>query len=230
MADNLADLPLFEVGPGDPVSGTNGRIMWFPPYDLKFDEQSSANWTKTDFIGRSEPVYTYNNTTRSGSLSFKILVDHPRVINCYRGKSNNLNERFFAGCVTPEDFLNALECAVTQTDFEEIKKKLNSEKSQTVTILDNDPDEGVVNLIQDKNCDEATENCKLRLIIDQSSKDAIVAKVETFVQEQNTNTNPKTKITFNGYVGDGIEFPSHDQKGYAEEFNSLSTAFLTSSA
>jgi hypothetical protein len=50
-ADNLADLPLSEIGPGDPISGTKGRMMWFPPYDLKFDENTSANWTTTEFIG-----------------------------------------------------------------------------------------------------------------------------------------------------------------------------------
>ena len=61
-SDNLADLPLSEIGPGDLLSSTKGRIMWFPPYDLSFDENVSANWTKTDFIGRGEPVFTYNNT------------------------------------------------------------------------------------------------------------------------------------------------------------------------
>jgi hypothetical protein len=223
-ADNLADLPLFEVGPGDPVSGTNGRIMWFPPYDLKFDEQSSANWTKTDFIGRSEPVYTYNNTTRSGSLSFKILVDHPRVINCYRGKSNNLNERFFAGCVTPEDFLNALECAVTQTDFEEIKKKLNSEKSQTVTSLVKNSDNSKVNFIQEENCDEATENCLAKRIPNPSDITSTIEKVKTFLTEQNADTNPKVKIILNGYAGVGLVVtglnPKIVSKGYADTVKS----------
>ena len=74
-SDNLADLPLCEIGPGDLLTGNKGRIMWFPPYDLSFDESVSANWQKQDFLGRSEPVFTYNNTTRSGSLKFKVLVD-----------------------------------------------------------------------------------------------------------------------------------------------------------
>jgi len=88
-----------------------GRIMWFPPYDLKFNENISVNWNETNFIGRGEGIYTYTNTTRSGNLSFKILVDHPSVINYWenRGKSysNSVDEvndpeqqllRFFAGC------------------------------------------------------------------------------------------------------------------------------------
>ena len=58
-------------------------------------------------------VYTYTNTSRSGNLSFKILIDHPSIINQWRGivKGGNgigdvddihSNEqqllRFFAGC------------------------------------------------------------------------------------------------------------------------------------
>ena len=237
-ADNLADLPAFEIGGGDPVSGNKGRIMWFPPYDLKFDENTAANWTSTEFIGRSEPVYTYNNTKRSGSLSFKVIVDHPRVINCYRGKNNNLNERFFAGCVTPEDFLNALECAVTQTDYGEIEKLLEQDKSQIVTILEKDTDEGVVKLITTVDCDVEPENCRKTMTFDQASLDAIITKVETFVQKQNSNTNPKTKIIFNGYVGRGanindfLELTGEGKnfsKKYAEEVKNAVESALNSS-
>jgi hypothetical protein len=130
--DNLSDLPLNEIGPGDILSGNKGRIMWFAPYDLSFDESSSANWTKTEFIGRGEPVYTYNNASRSGSLSFTILVDHPKVINGYRGEQNNLIERFFAGCVTPTQFLEQIKKSdsLNQHTIDEVDKKLNEIKNQ----------------------------------------------------------------------------------------------------
>ena len=88
-----------------------GRIMWFPPYDLKFNEDVSVNWNENNFIGRGEGIYTYVNTMRSGQLSFKLLVDHPSIINYWenRGKSNSNSVddiddpeqqllRFFAGC------------------------------------------------------------------------------------------------------------------------------------
>ena len=88
-----------------------GRIMWFPPYDIKFSENVSVQWNENNFIGRGEGIYTYTNTTRSGNLSFKILVDHPSIINYWenRGKSvsnsvDDINDpeqqllRFFAGC------------------------------------------------------------------------------------------------------------------------------------
>jgi hypothetical protein len=134
-ADNLPDLPLSEIGPGDVLSRNKGRIMWFPPYGLSFDENTSANWTSTEFIGRSEPVYTYNNSKRSGQISFKIIVDHPRVINGYRGKQNDAIERFFAGCTSANDFLAAIgkNSDISQTTKDDIDKKLNSIAKQKST-------------------------------------------------------------------------------------------------
>jgi outer membrane protein OmpA-like peptidoglycan-associated protein len=95
------DLAMCERGPN------GGRIMWFPPYDLNVSEQNSANWTTNEFLGRPEPIYTYNNTTRQGNLSWKIVVDHPSILNAIVDKelSNESSERvnaivdsFFAGC------------------------------------------------------------------------------------------------------------------------------------
>ena len=91
-----------------------GRIMWFPPYDLTFNENSNARWEENAFIGRGEPMYTYSNTSRSGSLSFKLLIDHPAILdywekkhedgNRYESSVDDVNSkeqemlRFFAGC------------------------------------------------------------------------------------------------------------------------------------
>ena len=88
-----------------------GRIMWFPPYGLTFNENVSANWNETNFIGRGEPIYTYTNSKREGNLSFILLIDHPSILNYWEGKgrsvSNSVDDiqdpeqqvlRFFAGC------------------------------------------------------------------------------------------------------------------------------------
>ena len=98
-----------EIGPGDLVNGRKGRIMWFAPYDLSFDETTTANWNETSFLGRSEPLYTYNNTKRSGTFKFKIVVDHPRVINQYRGRQTKEVEKFMAGITTPAQFLDFID-------------------------------------------------------------------------------------------------------------------------
>lgn len=51
----VEDLPACEIGPN------GGRIMWFPPYDLTFDESVKTQWTDHTFLGRTEPVYTYRD-------------------------------------------------------------------------------------------------------------------------------------------------------------------------
>ena len=89
-----------------------GRIMWFPPYDLTFNETTTAQWNPNQFIGRGEKIYTYTDTERRGSLSFTLLIDHPSVVDYWkRRKEEPGNEgvdnveskeqellRFFAGC------------------------------------------------------------------------------------------------------------------------------------
>jgi hypothetical protein len=100
-SDDLSNLPPCEQGSGDLLTGTKGRIMWFPPYNIQFNETSSVDWEATKFIGRGEPLYTYNNTERSGTLSFSIIVDHPSYVNQF--KNTNVDDNFvasyFAGCV-----------------------------------------------------------------------------------------------------------------------------------
>ena len=83
-----------------------GRVMWFPPYDLDFQEGVTVDWQQNTFIGRGEKVYTYTNTERTGTLSFSILIDHPAIINSAVHSEGLGAEkdpeadilRFFAGC------------------------------------------------------------------------------------------------------------------------------------
>ena len=88
-----------------------GRIMWFPPYNLKFTENVNTSWRDNEFIGRGEKIYTYANTERGGTLSFTLLIDHPSYLNKWRGTSEQVADkeskeqeilRFFAGCELPD--------------------------------------------------------------------------------------------------------------------------------
>jgi hypothetical protein len=81
-----------EIGPN------GGRIMWFPPYDISFTDNTTANWDSTNFIGRAEPIYTYNNTERKGTLSWTIITDHPSVLNDLKKEAEEEIWKFFAGC------------------------------------------------------------------------------------------------------------------------------------
>ena len=86
--ENLAwkDVGLSYALSGDQIGPNGGRIMWFPPYDLQFQESSQVSWNETNFIGRGEPIYTYTNTRRTGTLSFTLLIDHPSIINNFDKK------------------------------------------------------------------------------------------------------------------------------------------------
>jgi hypothetical protein len=123
-------LPI-EQGPGDLLTGKFGRIMWFPPYDLTFSESSSVSLESNLFIGRGEPLYTYNNTERTGNLSFKIVVDHPSAMNAFKGNNGPTDEyirSWFAGCVDDDYFTNLL----TKEEVTEIttrKKEIVNEKT-----------------------------------------------------------------------------------------------------
>lgn len=131
--DEVKKLPPCEQGPGDLISGEKGRIMWFPPYDIQFSENNTVNWEETNFIGRGEPIYSYNNTKRTGQLSFKIIVDHPSYYNAFNARKNtgtggpddNYIASFFAGCVDiDERWANKL-MSVENID------KINIEEIQT---------------------------------------------------------------------------------------------------
>lgn len=98
----------FDSNLSEEQQGPNGgRIMWFPPYGLDFQENVNVNWGQNEFIGRGEKIYTYTNTERSGTLSFILLVDNPSIVSEWKKigiKEETDNEqeqqllRFFAGC------------------------------------------------------------------------------------------------------------------------------------
>lgn len=104
-----------------------GRIMWFPPYNLKFSENVNVNWNANTFIGRGEEIYTYTNTVRTGTLDFTLLIDHPSILNKWRGTSSEIENkeekerdllRFFAGCGNIND---AVEPTKPVKEEEEVK-------------------------------------------------------------------------------------------------------------
>jgi hypothetical protein len=130
---STSDLPVCERGPN------GGRVMWFPPYDLTFSESVSTNWNPNDFLGRPEPIYTYKNTSRSGTLSWKIVVDHPSVLNVIVNKvlSNETNktrinsilDSFFAGCRKYDVYeLAKLYVQVNPNDLYELQQAVNTKQ------------------------------------------------------------------------------------------------------
>jgi hypothetical protein len=134
----VSDLPYSERGPN------GGRVMWFPPYDLKVSEQNTANWDKNVFLGRPEPIFTYQNTERSGQLSFKIVVDHPSILNLLvREHFKNMSEE------QVDQYVNAFFAGAKDIDFYSLIRTYTNLDSNDIEMiqsyLNNRGDENVIN-------------------------------------------------------------------------------------
>ena len=124
-SDEYNDLPECEKGPN------GGRIMWFPPYGLSVDNESSnANFNANYFLGRPEPIYTYENTTRSASLKFQIIVDHSSVSDIIvkreleRSDSNLVNQ-----------VMASFHAGLKKYDIYELARKFNTLDMGTIDEL-----------------------------------------------------------------------------------------------
>jgi len=96
--------------------------MWFPPYDLTFSENNSVQWESNTFLGRPEDIYTYKNTSRSGSLSFKVIVDHPSVMNLLVNRVLNNT----ASSQIADQVIDSFFAGLTKFDIYELSKRYNN--------------------------------------------------------------------------------------------------------
>lgn len=86
-------IPLSEVGQ------FAGRQMWFPPYNIEINEVATAKFESTVMVGRNEPMYNYQNSERSATLTFSLLVDYPEHLRNVEYQGQNKNKEiadFFA--------------------------------------------------------------------------------------------------------------------------------------
>ena len=136
---SYGDLAVCERGPN------GGRVMWFPPYNLKFNEATNASFQQTDFIGRPEPVFTYKNSNRTGTLNWDIVVDHPSIMNMIvnrvlsnennKNRVNSIIESFFAGCRKYDIYeLAARYYTINPEDLFEIQQRIQNQDITTEEI------------------------------------------------------------------------------------------------
>lgn len=195
------DLPVCEKGPN------GGRIMWFPPYNLKFSDDSKPDFNTTNFIGRPEPIYTYKNTSRSGQLSWTIIVDNPSMLNTIiekqmkginKDRVQSVVDSFFAGCM--------------KYDMYELGIKFNTIPSKDLFIyqqLLNNPrltSEEQVEIMQSIGVNEETT-----VVGNSSNPNNTPNTTSTGTQ---TAQNPEyVETTIGDYVGYGFYFENDFPKG-----------------
>jgi len=131
--------------PKTEVGNFNGRVMWFPPYNLEFNETATANFESTVMVGRNEPVYNYMHSERTGTIRFSLLIDHPPQLKNYRGnnKHKEIAEFFaFGGDRIKEDDVDIDRLEQKKSDIEnQITELKNNEKEINVN-----PPEGKINI------------------------------------------------------------------------------------
>ena len=133
-----------------------GRIMWFPPYGIQFQETTTTDWTPNTFLGRGEDVYTYANTRRTGTLSFMMVVDHPSIIDYVTWTNDNKNVtdtdilRFLAGCgegdgsgfrdlAKPTPLTDEYTQVHDEIDVEEVKETITNNEENATNPEDKKP-------------------------------------------------------------------------------------------
>lgn len=130
-------IPVCEVG------GFNGRLMWFPPYNLKIVETSNAKFEPTVMIGRNEPMYNYMNSERGGTLTFSLIVDYPQHLKSlkYQGvDKQKIISEFFAFGGDNEDFVPVKELELErEKTINDIKAITGEEPSSPEEIDEPNP-------------------------------------------------------------------------------------------
>lgn len=131
------DLPECERGPN------GGRIMWFPPYDITISEDTKPNFQPNSFLGRPEPIHTYKDTSRSGSIKWKMIVDHPSVMDLVASKTmeglsedqiEQIFDSFYAGCLKYDIYeLSKKYNTIPPSELQQIQEVLKGNKSVTIS-------------------------------------------------------------------------------------------------
>jgi hypothetical protein len=195
------DLPVCEKGPN------GGRIMWFPPYDLKFSDDSRPDFNSTFFMGRPEPIYTYKNTSRTGQLSWTIIVDNPSMLNTIIEKQmkgsnkervQSVVDSFFAGCTKYDLYELATKFNMIPTkDLYTYQQILNNPRITTeeqIEVLQSIPQDPVTNQPGKSTGGDGTPN---------------TTETGTETAENTTPVN----VDLNDYVGYGFYFENDIPKG-----------------
>ena len=86
------ELPCLEQGPFK-----GGRLCGFHLMVLPLLIIVQLIGQVSNFVGRGEPIYTYNNAERTMTLQFKVLTDHPSILNAVKKENVPFTvEQFFS--------------------------------------------------------------------------------------------------------------------------------------
>ncbi len=108
------------------------RTMLFPAYIKSFQHGDSATWNSTTFLGRPEPIYTYGNSSRDGSVTFFVLTDYATKVdvgydfNSNTGVVKNITENFDEINFSPKASSVSISKSQSKSEIQNLKKELTS--------------------------------------------------------------------------------------------------------
>jgi hypothetical protein len=197
----VLDLPFCERGPN------GGRIMWFPPYDLKVSENNAASWESNRFLGRPEPIYTYSNTERTGQISFKIVVDHPSILNLLvRDLFSNMSDE------ESDNYINAVFAGCKDLDFYDLIRRY--------TTLDKSDIQNIISYLNQNGTPE-----EVQTYITQIDRIEVPAPATTTTTSTTPNTKSLSGITlnFDNDIPKRSNIETQTASDYTTEYNSYIT-------
>jgi len=120
-------------------SGGEDGVMFFPPYINSFHNSDSANWNSTNFLGRPEAVYTYNNSSRDGGISFYVLTDYAESVLLGRTQDANMDyikipiNRNFTDISSYKQLVGSFLEGISKDSERDIKEKEKSKKENSTS-------------------------------------------------------------------------------------------------
>ena len=122
---------------------SNGETMYFPPYIASFQNSDTANWNAVNFLGRPEAIYTYNNSSRDGSISFFVLADYAESVMIGRNNDETQSEKIIkiTSNFTKSSINNGdLDAAIQEIDntLKNLNLKVGSSEESAETEVEKD--------------------------------------------------------------------------------------------
>ena len=122
---------------------SSGDQFYFPPYIQSISNTENVSWNSTNFLGRPEAVYTYNNSSRDASISFFVLTDYAQTVDIGTNWESDAMEKI------------SIDTSKHFTDFDLQK---NSEKKAETDKLEKERSEKVKSLAEiDKKINEISQ-------------------------------------------------------------------------
>jgi len=126
---------------------SSGDQFFFPPYIQSISNTENANWNSTNFLGRPEAVYTYNNSSRDASISFYVLTDYSQNVDIGRDWGSENMEK-----VTANISRHFTDSDVSQNSRRQLKEeqlqKLKSEQTKKMNEVNDKISENNAEAIQ----------------------------------------------------------------------------------